>query len=189
MADHVKGLAIITAAAALALTPGAAVAKKPQKARDGGAKVERKAATRGDSAQQRCRDERKGLGAAAFAAKYGKARTKGSAKAKAKAARAAFGRCVSQTTKRLRAEREAAEAEDEEGLEEDEDWGEDDGVDEELEGDAPLAHDALDLEPGEEKPEPDDGGKHVDHEPGEEAKDPDEDDGPGLGLGGLPDLD
>lgn len=117
-----KGLTIITATAALALMPQAAVAKKPLKAKDRGAKVERTAKA-GDSAQQRCRDERKALGAAPFAAKYGKPRTKGSAKAKAKAARAAFGRCVSQTAKLIREEREAreeqeeAEAEKQEALE------------------------------------------------------------------------
>lgn len=117
MSATVKGLAMITAAAALALVPQAAVAKKPLKAKDRGAKVERKGAKNG-SAQQRCRDERKALGAAAFAAKYGKARTKGSAKAKAKAGRAAFGRCVAQTTKLIRAEREAAEQEEELAAEE-----------------------------------------------------------------------
>ena len=106
-----KGLTIITATAALALMPQAAVAKTPLKAKDRSAKVER-TAKQDASAQQRCRDERKALGAAPFAAKYGKARTKGSAKAKAKAARAAFGRCVAQTTKLIRAEREAARAEE-----------------------------------------------------------------------------
>lgn len=186
MSAIVKGLAIITAAAALALTPGAAAAKKPEKAKDRAAKVERTAKREG-SAQQRCRDERKALGAPAFAAKYGKARTKGSAKAKAKAARAAFGRCVSQTAKRLRAEREVAEAGDELEGEEDEDWAEDEGEDEELAEDEPLGQDSFDDAPGVETPEPDDGGKHVDHEPGHEGKDPDED-GPGLGLGGEPDL-
>ncbi|HEX8086176.1 MAG TPA: hypothetical protein VF529_17925 [Solirubrobacteraceae bacterium] len=109
MAVPVKGLAIITAVAALALTPQAAAAKKPLKAKDRGARVEK--GKKRDSAQQRCRDERKELGTAAFAAKYGKPRTKGSAKAKAKAARAAFGRCVSQAAKQIRAEREAADEE------------------------------------------------------------------------------
>ncbi len=78
------------AAAALALTPAAAAAKKPENAPQRAAKVERKAKkAKPGSAQQRCRDERKALGPADFAAKYGKPRTKGSAKAKAKAARAA----------------------------------------------------------------------------------------------------
>ena len=144
MPANVKRIAIIVAAAALAITPGAAAAKKPEKAKDRSAKVERKAG----SAQQRCRDERKGLGAPEFNAKYGKPRTKGSAKAKAKAARAAFGRCVSQTAKRLRAEREAAEAdegEDPDDLEdEDLESGDDFDHDEDFDGDDDLLADDFD---------------------------------------------
>ena len=158
MPGDVKGLAILTAAAALALMPQAAVAKKPLKAKDRGAKVERTAKT-GASAQQRCRDERQALGAGPFAAKYGKARAKGSARAKAKAARASFGRCVSQTTKLIRAEREAAEAEEDlvgdDGLEDDEDLDAGDGDDL---GDADGDDVAVD------KPELPHGGKHGAHD-------------------------
>jgi hypothetical protein len=185
----VKRLAMFIAAAALAVTPAAAAAKKPERAKDRGAKVERKA-TKPASAQQRCRDERKALGPAAFAAKYGKARTKGSARAKAKAARAAFGRCIAQTTKRLRAERDSEEddGDDEDDALEDEHDAE---YEKELaDEDAATGQDAYDDHPEEnEKPEPDDGDQIADHEEGKEAKDPDAEDGPGIGLGGNPDLD
>ena len=170
----------MTAAAVLALSPQAAVAKKPLKAKDRGAKVEGKA--KPDSAQQRCRDERKALGAGPFAAKYGKARTKGSAKAKAKAARAAFGRCVAQTTKVVRAEREAAEAEaeleaeeeyeaEEQDIDEQEWAGEDDDAaqsdDDDAAGELPHRgkHGAADAP----------GGKHAGG--GSDDADEDEDDG------------
>ena len=181
MAADVKGLAIITAAVALALTPGAAAAKKPEKAKDRGAKVER------TSAQRLCRAERKELGAAAFAAKYGKARTKGSARAKAKAARAAFGRCVRQTGKRLRAEREAAEDAAEEAAEEEETlaFEEEEAEAEELDDEAFDDH-APDIDlPHDGKHGDDDetGGKHTLDEDGDEADDPD------VGLGDSPDLD
>ena len=170
-AGAVKGFAIITATAALALMPQAAVAKKPSKAKDRGAKVER---TKKDTAQQRCRDERKALGAAGFAAKYGKARTKGSAKAKAKAARASFGRCVSQTTKLIGAEREAAEeeqaVEDEQELEgEGSADGEDVLLDDPAADEAQLPHD------GRHGDDDLPGGKHADDDD-DEDEDEDEDD-------------
>ena len=176
MPGDVKGLAMITAAAALALVPQAAVAKKPVKAKDRGAKVERTGKQAPGSAQQRCRDERKALGAGAFAAKYGKPRTKGSAKAKAKAARAAFGRCVSQTAKAIRAEREAEKDElDEDDLDEEE-LGEDElGEDKVLEEDAPEQLEKPELEDGEVAPV-------------KPAKDLDADE-PDAGLGDEPDLD
>ena len=120
----VKRLAIITAAAALALTPAAAAAPNSGKTGkpDKPAKSERTKKARPDSARARCAAEKDDLGAAAFAVKYGKARTKGSAKAKAKAARAAMGRCVSRTAKVIRAEREAeAQAADPDELDENED--------------------------------------------------------------------
>ena len=166
----VKRLVMFIAAAALALTPAAAAAKKPDKIHDRAAKIERKAKkAKPDSAQQRCRDERKALGPAAFAAKYGKARTKGSAKAKAKVARAAFGRCVSQTAKLIRAEREAAEEDEDEKLtaeekaeleaEEREIEAEDNEVSDKLGEDKEFVDDSPEAL---EKPEPGDGGLHVD---------------------------
>lgn len=162
-----KRYLLVIAAAALALAPPAAAAKKPERAKDRGAKVERKA-KHGASAQQRCRDERRQLGADAFAAKYGKQRTKGGAKANAKAARAAFGRCVSQTAKRVRAERKAAEEEDEDG---------DDDVDE----------DASDAQDGDaEEHEPDDAAVHADHDGDDGSEDAGE---PDTGPAGQPDLD
>jgi hypothetical protein len=141
MSGGMKRLAILTAAVALALTPAAAAAKKPEKAHDRGAKVERRAAKPG-SARERCSDERRTLGPAEFAAKYGKPRTKGSAKARAKAARAAFGRCVSQTARRLRAEREAAEDEaadvDDDGSGDLDDDDLEQDIDEDESADAPV---------------------------------------------------
>ena len=174
--DPVKLLAMITAAAALALSPAAAASPNPGKA-DKPAKAERTKKAKPDSARARCAAEKKSLGVAAFTAKYGKARTKGSAKAKAKAARAAMGRCVSKTAKVIRAERQAAEEEEEDELEEHEE--------EEVEGDL-----FVDDAPEEaEKPEPDDGGVFVDHEDDPKSKGHEDDDHGGVGLGGAPDLD
>ena len=143
MPRSVNRLAIMTAIAGLALLPHAAVAKKPVKAKDRGAKVEG-TGKKPASAQQRCRDERRALGAGAFAAKYGKPRTKGSAKARAKAPRAAFGRCVSKTAKLMRAEREAAEEEEAEGeVDGDEETGGEDGEDVLVVDDADLGETEL----------------------------------------------
>jgi hypothetical protein len=179
----VKRLAILTAAAALALTPAAAAAPNPGKL-DKAAKTrsEKVKKAKPSSARARCAAERRELGPAAFAAKYGKPRTKGSAKAKAKAARAAFGRCVAKTAKIIRAEREAAE-DAEADLEDAGDEGEIDGE--------PFVDDDPDET---ESPEPDDGQVFVDHD-GDgkddvfgDRKDDDADDAP-FGLDGAPDLD
>jgi hypothetical protein len=176
--DDVKRLAIITAAAALALTPAAAAAPNPGKhERPAKAKSERTTKkAKPDSARARCAAERTALGAVQFTAKYGKPRTKGSAKAKAKAARAAFGRCVAKTAKVIRAEREAAE--------DAEDAASDAG---DLAEDLADGEVFVDDEPDEpEKPEPDDGDVVVDHDGDEKgADDPD----PDAGLVDGPDLD
>jgi hypothetical protein len=171
----VKRVAILIAAAAVALAPAAAAPAQPRKAPERAAKTT-KPATNGASAQRRCREERGTLGPAAFAAKYGKARTKGSAKARSKAARAAFGRCVKQVGRQIRAERRAAAGHVGEDAEAPED--------ELLDGDGELGPDA---EEGAAAPEPGDGEAVADLEPGEEARHPDAE-GPGVGLGGEPEL-
>lgn len=170
-----KRLAIIfSAAAALALTPAAAASPNPGKTDKPGkpAKTDRTKKAKPDSARARCIAEKKDLGAAAFAAKYGKARTKGSGKAKAKAARAAMGRCVSRTTKVIRAEREAEEDAESDTAELDE---ESDCWCEAFVDDTP------------EEPEPDDGDVVVDRADDPQSKGH-EDDEPVAGLGDVVDL-
>ena len=114
-----KRLAILVAAAALALTPSAAVAKHP--ARDG-AKVERTAKAKRGVGHSDCR-------AAKTTPSGRKARGK-----KARAAGNAFGRCVSQEAKRRKAERKAQrEADENEDAEDLEDYDDEDLKDEEPE--------------------------------------------------------
>ena len=187
-----KRLAILTAAAALVLTPAAAAAPnpgkpaKPSETRTEKVEKVKKAKTpRSASARARCAAERRELGVRGFTAKYGKARTKGSVRAKAKAARAAFGRCVKENAKALRAEREAASEAEEEEL----DALEEQGALEELAEDEAaglLDPEFVDDAPGIETPEPDDGGEVADDAP-EDPHAGDED--PAAGLDGTADLD